>query len=236
MNSTTVATPAILSARDQRAASNLKAGRDDPLDAAAGAAGAAGAAAGGEGAAVGIGWVAVAVEPSGAPQLGQSWRRRRLRSDTVDRSAAWRSSIVRAAGGRAPARCTGCFGPAGQILGACGPFAEGFRADGPPCRRRARTVHGPEGALTATCSVPAGASPWARAGSGGPPCSRRPRCSATAVGTTARQGDGHVGRRGRAEGVPPSTLWATAPVPTAGVPAQLVPTIAHSRDDGHAMP
>jgi hypothetical protein len=68
MKSTTDAIPAILSASDQRAASNLKAGRVDPLDAAAGAVAPAGAAAG----AAGGGWVAVAVEPSDAPQLGHA--------------------------------------------------------------------------------------------------------------------------------------------------------------------
>jgi len=70
------AIPAIRSANDQRAASNLKAGIDDALDAAAaGAAGAAGAGALTAGAA----WVAVELEPSVAPQLGHA----------VASSAAW---------------------------------------------------------------------------------------------------------------------------------------------------
>jgi len=74
--------PAILSASDQRAASNLKAGIDDPLDAAAAGAAAAGAAAAGAGGGAGAGgagaltagaaWVAVELEPNVAPQLGQA--------------------------------------------------------------------------------------------------------------------------------------------------------------------
>ena len=35
---------------------------------------------------------------------------------------------------------------------------------------------------------------------------------------------------------PPSLLWATAPVPTAGVPTQFVPTMAQIEADGQAMP
>ena len=36
--------------------------------------------------------------------------------------------------------------------------------------------------------------------------------------------------------LPPSWLCATAPVPTAGLPTHLVPTMAQIRGDGHAMP
>jgi len=78
MNNTIVATPAIRSASDQRAASNLKAGIDDPLAAAAGGAAAAGVAAAGVAAAgvgaltAGAAWVAVELEPNVAPQLGQA--------------------------------------------------------------------------------------------------------------------------------------------------------------------
>ena len=34
---------------------------------------------------------------------------------------------------------------------------------------------------------------------------------------------------------PPSALWATAPVPTGGLPAQCVPTIAQTAAVGHSM-
>ena len=66
MNSTTVATPAIRSARDQRAASNLYAGIADALGAAA--ADAAGAGALTDGAS----WVPLEPALSDAPQLGQA--------------------------------------------------------------------------------------------------------------------------------------------------------------------
>ena len=69
MNSTTVAMPAILSASDQRAASNLKAGTDDgswtPPRRVRAAAGAGALTAG-------AAWVAVELEPNVAPQLGQA--------------------------------------------------------------------------------------------------------------------------------------------------------------------
>jgi len=78
-----VATPAIRSASDQRATSNLNAGIDDALDAGpAGAAAAGGGvlAAGGGGAAAagggvltaGAAVVVAALAPNGAPQLGQA--------------------------------------------------------------------------------------------------------------------------------------------------------------------
>ena len=35
---------------------------------------------------------------------------------------------------------------------------------------------------------------------------------------------------------PPSLLCATAPVPTAGVPIQFVPTMAHVDREGHSIP
>jgi len=83
MNRTIEATPAIRSARDQRAASNLKAGTDDPVDAEpAGAAASGGGvlAAGGGGAAAagggvltaGAAVVVAALAPNEAPQLGQN--------------------------------------------------------------------------------------------------------------------------------------------------------------------
>jgi hypothetical protein len=71
MNKTIEAIPAIRSASDQRAASNLKAGTDDPVDAEPAGAGGAAAAGGGvltAGAAV----VVAALAPNGAPQLGQN--------------------------------------------------------------------------------------------------------------------------------------------------------------------
>ena len=69
MNRTIVATPAIRSASDQRAALKLYAGTED---AAAAAAGAGGAVAGAGALTAGAAWVAVASALSEAPQLGQA--------------------------------------------------------------------------------------------------------------------------------------------------------------------
>src|SRR5271157_4149053 len=71
MSSTTEAIPAIRSAVDQRAASNLYAGTDEPVDAAAAGAPAGAAAGGGVPAAGAPAAAAVELAPSGAPQLGQ---------------------------------------------------------------------------------------------------------------------------------------------------------------------
>ena len=68
MNRTIVATPAIRSASDQRAALKLYAGTED----AAAAAGAGGAVAGAGALTPGAAWVAVASALSEAPQLGQA--------------------------------------------------------------------------------------------------------------------------------------------------------------------
>src|SRR5580692_7522114 len=71
MKSTTVATPAIRSARDQRATSNLNGGTADVLAPAPAAAAAGGAMPPGGGPAVGAPCAGAAAALSAAPQLGQ---------------------------------------------------------------------------------------------------------------------------------------------------------------------
>jgi hypothetical protein len=58
-----------------------------------------------------------------------------------------------------------------------------------------------------------------------------------AVGqSTAVSGNGTYADVDSLNVAPPSRLWATAPLPTAGLPVHVVPTSAHTRVEGQATP
>ena len=68
-------------------------------------------------------------------------------------------------------------------------------------------------------------------------CFRRRRCSPVAVGqSSAVRGRGVYSVVDAMKDPPPLRLCATPPIPMAGLPTHLVPTMAHTVGEGHATP